>query len=105
MQVHHEYRVNAFGAGGRNGVVHAEGVLLVYPSAPHRSSWGSRGAGRRSTSSSPQWQAVLLALFPASRRSPAWNLPPSTWTRKACSTTRMVSGVLRKSNCDRSEEH
>ena len=27
MQVHHEYRVNAFGAGGRNGVVHAEGVL------------------------------------------------------------------------------
>ncbi len=27
MQVHHEYRVNAFGAGGRNGVVHAQGVL------------------------------------------------------------------------------
>src|SRR5207302_9507560 len=27
MEAHHEYRVNAFGAGGRNGVVHAEGVL------------------------------------------------------------------------------
>jgi peroxiredoxin-like protein len=27
MDAHHEYRVNAFGAGGRNGVVHAEGVL------------------------------------------------------------------------------
>jgi peroxiredoxin-like protein len=27
MENHHEYRVNAFGAGGRNGVVHAEGVL------------------------------------------------------------------------------
>jgi peroxiredoxin-like protein len=27
MEPHHEYRVNAFGAGGRNGVVHAEGVL------------------------------------------------------------------------------
>ena len=27
METHHEYRVNAFGAGGRNGVVHAEGVL------------------------------------------------------------------------------
>src|SRR5437762_7278819 len=59
-----------------------KGSCLVYPSAPHRSSWGSRGAGRRSTSSSPQWQAVLLALFPASRRGPAWNLPLSTWTRK-----------------------
>jgi peroxiredoxin-like protein len=27
METHHEYRVNAFGAGGRNGVVHAEEVL------------------------------------------------------------------------------
>ena len=27
MEAHHEYRVNAFGAGGRNGIVHAEGVL------------------------------------------------------------------------------
>jgi peroxiredoxin-like protein len=27
MESHHEYRVKAFGAGGRNGVVHAEGVL------------------------------------------------------------------------------
>ena len=27
MEDRHEYRVNAFGAGGRNGVVHAEGVL------------------------------------------------------------------------------
>ena len=27
MEAHREYRVNAFGAGGRNGVVHAEGVL------------------------------------------------------------------------------
>jgi peroxiredoxin-like protein len=27
MEAHYEYRVNAFGAGGRNGVVHAEGVL------------------------------------------------------------------------------
>jgi peroxiredoxin-like protein len=27
MKAHHEYRVNAFGAGGRNGVVRAEGVL------------------------------------------------------------------------------
>ena len=27
MEAHHEYRVNAFGAGGRNGVIHAEGVL------------------------------------------------------------------------------
>jgi len=27
METHHEYRINAFGAGGRNGVVHAEGVL------------------------------------------------------------------------------
>jgi len=27
MESHHEYRISAFGAGGRNGVVHAEGVL------------------------------------------------------------------------------
>ena len=27
MEAHHEYRISAFGAGGRNGVVHAEGVL------------------------------------------------------------------------------
>ena len=27
MEAHHEYRVNAFAAGGRNGVIHAEGVL------------------------------------------------------------------------------
>ena len=27
MEAHHEYRVNAIGAGGRNGVVHADGVL------------------------------------------------------------------------------
>jgi peroxiredoxin-like protein len=27
METHYEYRINAFGAGGRNGVVHAEGVL------------------------------------------------------------------------------
>ena len=27
MEAHHEYRIKAFGAGGPNGVVHAEGVL------------------------------------------------------------------------------
>jgi peroxiredoxin-like protein len=27
MEAHHEYRVNALGSGGCNGVVHAEGVL------------------------------------------------------------------------------
>jgi peroxiredoxin-like protein len=27
MEAHHKYRVHAFGAGGRSGVVHAEGVL------------------------------------------------------------------------------
>lgn len=27
MEAHHEYRINAFGAGGRNGVVFAEEVL------------------------------------------------------------------------------
>jgi peroxiredoxin-like protein len=27
MEAHHEYRVNAFRGDGRNGVVHAEGVL------------------------------------------------------------------------------
>jgi peroxiredoxin-like protein len=27
MEAHHEYRINAFGAGGRNGIVHAEGIL------------------------------------------------------------------------------
>ena len=27
MEAHHKYRVHAFGAGGRNGVVSAEGVL------------------------------------------------------------------------------
>ena len=27
MESHHEYRIKAFGAGGRNGVVWAEGVL------------------------------------------------------------------------------
>jgi peroxiredoxin-like protein len=26
MEAHHEYRVKAFGAGGRNGVVNAEGI-------------------------------------------------------------------------------
>ena len=35
MEAHHEYRVNAFGAGGRNGVVRAEGVLpFISFSAP-----------------------------------------------------------------------
>lgn len=27
MEAHHKYRIKAFAAGGRNGVVHAEGVL------------------------------------------------------------------------------
>jgi peroxiredoxin-like protein len=27
MEAHHEYRIKAFGAGGPNGVVHAEGIL------------------------------------------------------------------------------
>jgi len=27
MESHHEYRIKAFGAGGRNGVVQAEGIL------------------------------------------------------------------------------
>jgi peroxiredoxin-like protein len=35
MEAHHEYRINAFGADGRNGVVHAEGILPYVPfSAP-----------------------------------------------------------------------
>jgi peroxiredoxin-like protein len=35
MESHHEYRINAFGAGGRNGVVQAEGVPSSIPfSAP-----------------------------------------------------------------------
>jgi peroxiredoxin-like protein len=34
MEAHHEYRVNAFGAGGRNGVVQAEGVLSSISFSP-----------------------------------------------------------------------
>jgi len=35
MEAHHEYRVNTFCAGGRNGVVHAEGVRsCISVSAP-----------------------------------------------------------------------
>jgi peroxiredoxin-like protein len=30
----HEYRVHAFGAGGRNGVVHAEGILPAISFSP-----------------------------------------------------------------------
>jgi hypothetical protein len=31
MATHHEYRVNAIAAGGRNGVVHAEGGIVAGP--------------------------------------------------------------------------
>lgn len=34
MEAHHEYRVHAFGAGGRNGVVGAEGVLSSISFSP-----------------------------------------------------------------------
>ncbi len=34
MEDHHEYRVNAFGAGARNGIVHAEGVLSSISFSP-----------------------------------------------------------------------
>jgi peroxiredoxin-like protein len=34
MEAHHEYRVHAFGAGGRNGVVQAEGVLSSISFSP-----------------------------------------------------------------------
>lgn len=34
MEAHHEYRVHAFGAGGRNGVVSAEGVLSSISFSP-----------------------------------------------------------------------
>ena len=34
MEAHHEYRIKAFGAGGRNGVVWAEGVLSSISFSP-----------------------------------------------------------------------
>ena len=34
MESHHEYRIQAFGAGGRNGVVWAEGVLSSISFSP-----------------------------------------------------------------------
>jgi peroxiredoxin-like protein len=34
MESHHEYRIKAFGAGGRNGVVWAEGVLSSISFSP-----------------------------------------------------------------------
>jgi peroxiredoxin-like protein len=43
MEAHHEYRVNAFGAGGRNGVVHAEGVLSCISFSAPREFLGEPG--------------------------------------------------------------
>ena len=34
MESTHQYRVQAFGAGGRNGVIHAEGVLPAISFSP-----------------------------------------------------------------------
>jgi peroxiredoxin-like protein len=34
MEAHHEYRVHAFGAGGRNGVVQAEGIQPTISFSP-----------------------------------------------------------------------
>ncbi len=34
MESHHEYRIKAFGAGGRNGIVWAEGVLSSISFSP-----------------------------------------------------------------------
>ena len=34
MESIHEYRVEAIGAGGRNGVVHAEGILPAISFSP-----------------------------------------------------------------------
>ena len=39
MEAHHEYRVHAFGAGGRNGVVQAEGIQPTISSYHTKSGW------------------------------------------------------------------
>jgi peroxiredoxin-like protein len=43
MESTHEYRVEAIGAGGRNGVVHAEGILPVISFSPPPEFLGETG--------------------------------------------------------------
>ena len=43
MEIQHEYRVNAFGAGGRNGVIHAEGILPSISFSPPTEFLGEPG--------------------------------------------------------------
>ncbi len=43
MEAHHEYRINAFGAGGRNGIVHAEGIQPAISFSPPPEFQGEAG--------------------------------------------------------------
>jgi peroxiredoxin-like protein len=43
MEAHHEYRVDAFGAGGRNGVVQAEGIQPTISFSPPLEFQGEAG--------------------------------------------------------------
>lgn len=43
MEAHHEYRVHAFGAGGRNGVVQAEGIQPTISFSPPPEFQGEAG--------------------------------------------------------------
>jgi peroxiredoxin-like protein len=43
MEAHHEYRVDAFGAGGRNGVVQAEGIQPTISFSPPPEFQGEAG--------------------------------------------------------------
>jgi peroxiredoxin-like protein len=43
MESTHEYRVEAIGAGGRNGVVHAEGILPAISFSPPQEFLGETG--------------------------------------------------------------
>jgi peroxiredoxin-like protein len=43
MEAHHEYRVHAFGAGGRNGVIQAEGIQPTISFSPPPEFQGEAG--------------------------------------------------------------
>jgi len=97
MESIHEYRVEAIGAGGRNGVVHAEGILPAISFSPPPEFQGEVGrVDSRASSGRCCGQAASSAPLKAWHRPRVWNLTLCDWPRKVCSPNRIAVGALQR---------
>jgi len=99
MESIHEYRVEAIGAGGRNGAFMPKESCRPYRLARRLNFKVRSAGGLQNISWLPPWPAASSALLKEWHRPRVWNLILCDWPRKVCSPNRTAVGALQRFDC------